>query len=64
MARASDSDTVVFGTILLGRLQAGEGADQIMGPFINTLPIRLDLGNVGVEDSVRLTHKRLAACGS
>ncbi|ANE74133.1 non-ribosomal peptide synthetase [Dickeya solani] len=61
MARASDSDTVVFGTILLGRLQAGEGADQIMGPFINTLPIRLDLGNVGVEDSVRLTHKRLAA---
>ncbi|MFB1114893.1 amino acid adenylation domain-containing protein [Dickeya dadantii] len=61
MARASDSDTVVFGTILLGRLQAGEGADQIMGPFINTLPIRLDLGNVGVEESVRLTHKRLAA---
>ncbi|UUE11317.1 amino acid adenylation domain-containing protein [Dickeya zeae] len=61
MARASDSDTVVFGTILLGRLQAGEGADQIMGPFINTLPIRLDLGNVGVEESVRQTHKRLAA---
>lgn len=61
MARASDSDTVVFGTILLGRLQAGEGADQIMGPFINTLPLRLDLGNVGVEESVRLTHKRLAA---
>lgn len=61
MARASDSDTVVFGTILLGRLQAGEGADQIMGPFINTLPIRLDLGNVGVEESVRITHKRLAA---
>ncbi|WP_448622331.1 amino acid adenylation domain-containing protein [Dickeya fangzhongdai] len=61
MARASDSDTVVFGTILLGRLQAGEGADQIMGPFINTLPLRLDLGNVGVEASVRLTHKRLAA---
>ncbi|UJR62444.1 non-ribosomal peptide synthetase [Dickeya zeae] len=61
MARASDSDTVVFGTILLGRLQAGEGADQIMGPFINTLPIRLDLGDVGVEESVRQTHKRLAA---
>ncbi|QDX29312.1 non-ribosomal peptide synthetase [Dickeya poaceiphila] len=61
MARASDNDTVVFGTILLGRLQAGEGADQIMGPFINTLPIRLDLGHVGVEESVRLTHKRLAA---
>ncbi|ORJ23876.1 non-ribosomal peptide synthetase [Rouxiella badensis] len=61
MARASDSDTVVMGTILLGRLQAGEGANQIMGPFINTLPLRLDLGNVGVEESVRETHKRLAA---
>ncbi|MFZ4834003.1 amino acid adenylation domain-containing protein [Rouxiella sp. Mn2063] len=61
MARASDSDTVVFGTILLGRLQAGEGGDQIMGPFINTLPIRLDLGDVSVEESVRATHKRLAA---
>ncbi|WP_017348401.1 non-ribosomal peptide synthetase [Pantoea sp. A4] len=61
MARASDSDTVVFGTILLGRLQAGAGAEQIMGPFINTLPVRLDLGNVGVEESVRTTHKRLAA---
>lgn len=61
MARASDCDTVVFGTILLGRLQAGEGADQIMGPFINTLPLRLDLGSVGVEESVRITHQRLAA---
>ncbi|WP_345829907.1 amino acid adenylation domain-containing protein [Erwinia sp. HDF1-3R] len=61
MARSADSDSVVFGTVLLGRLQAGEGADQIMGPFINTLPIRLDLGDIPVEESVRITHRRLAA---
>lgn len=56
----SGQDSVVFGTILFGRMHAGEGADQIMGPFINTLPLRLDMTGASVEESVRATHKRLA----
>ncbi|KAF9388086.1 hypothetical protein CPC16_006705, partial [Podila verticillata] len=61
LARASGQQRVVFGTVLFGRMQAGEGADCVMGLFINTLPLRVDLDDTGVEDSVRYTHARLAA---
>ena len=60
LARASDRQAVVFGTVLFGRMHAGEGADRAMGLFINTLPLRLDLDETGVEESVRRTHERLA----
>ncbi|WP_240325796.1 condensation domain-containing protein, partial [Pseudomonas syringae] len=50
-----------FGTVLLGRLQGGAGADRGMGMFINTLPLRVDLGNISVRDGARDTHARLAA---
>ncbi|MGL4861210.1 MAG: amino acid adenylation domain-containing protein, partial [Enterobacteriaceae bacterium] len=54
---------LVFGTVLLGRMQSGEGALQGVGLFINTLPLRLDLnrGNGGVEECIGQTHQRLAA---
>ncbi len=61
LGRASAQQHVVFGTVLFGRMQAGEGSDRAMGLFINTLPLRVDLDHSGVEDSVRQTHKRLAA---
>ncbi|APT30181.1 linear gramicidin synthase subunit C [Methylobacterium phyllosphaerae] len=60
IARTSGREQVVFGTVLFGRMRAGDGADQAMGLFINTLPLRLDLGDVDVETSVRQTHARLA----
>jgi amino acid adenylation domain-containing protein len=60
LARCSNRETVVFGTVLLGRMQGGAGTDQAVGPFINTLPLRLDLGDATVEESARNTHERLA----
>ncbi|PVZ42393.1 non-ribosomal peptide synthetase [Pseudomonas sp. CC120222-01a] len=61
VAATSGRDSVVFGTVLLGRLQGGAGADHGLGMFINTLPLRLDLDGLGVREGVRLTHERLSA---
>ncbi|WP_338876064.1 non-ribosomal peptide synthase/polyketide synthase [Mycetohabitans endofungorum] len=60
LARASGQQRVVFGTVLFGRMQAGEGADRAMGLFINTLPLRVDLDG-SVQAAVHVTHARLAA---
>ncbi|MBD2813407.1 amino acid adenylation domain-containing protein, partial [Xenorhabdus sp. Flor] len=56
----SGQEKVVFGTVLFGRMAAGEGADSGMGLFINTLPLRLDMDNTPVRDSVQAAHHRLA----
>ncbi|MDH1633655.1 AMP-binding protein, partial [Pseudomonas mosselii] len=61
LAAASGRDSVVFGTVLLGRLEGGEGADQALGMFINTLPLRLDLAGINLQDAVRQTQQRLSA---
>ncbi|API55157.1 non-ribosomal peptide synthetase (plasmid) [Rhizobium leguminosarum] len=60
MALSSGREQVVFGTVLFGRMHAGAGADRTMGLFMNTLPLRLDLDETGVEESVRIAHARLA----
>ncbi|CBW75576.1 Non-ribosomal peptide synthetase modules [Mycetohabitans rhizoxinica HKI 454] len=59
LARATGQQRVVFGTVLFGRMHAGDGADSAMGLFINTLPLRVDVDD-SVQDGVRHTHARLA----
>ncbi|HEY4903679.1 MAG TPA: amino acid adenylation domain-containing protein [Candidatus Sulfotelmatobacter sp.] len=60
LAKVSGRSDVVFGTVVFGRMQGGSGADRVMGLFLNTLPVRLRIGNDGVEASVRHTHALLA----
>ena len=60
LARVSGRDDVVFGTVLLGRMQGGDDAGRVLGPCINTLPIRLRVGETSVQDGIRHTHTLLA----
>ncbi|PIF47951.1 arthrofactin-type cyclic lipopeptide synthetase B [Pseudomonas sp. 29] len=60
LSQVSGQQDVVFGTVLLGRMQGGEGADRALGMFINTLPLRVSVGADSVESGVRGTHARLA----
>ncbi|HUB90726.1 MAG TPA: amino acid adenylation domain-containing protein, partial [Dyella sp.] len=60
VARTSGREQVVFGTVLFGRMSAGEGADRAMGLFVNTLPLRLNMDGTPVEACVRRAQQCLA----
>jgi len=59
LARVSGRNDVVFGTVLFGRMEAGPSAERVMGLFINTLPVRIKIGEEGAEASVRQVHAQL-----
>jgi amino acid adenylation domain-containing protein/non-ribosomal peptide synthase protein (TIGR01720 family) len=59
LARTTTKDDVVFGTLLFGRMQGSSGIERAVGMFINTLPIRVRLGELSVEEGLRRTHDTL-----
>ncbi|WP_439898772.1 amino acid adenylation domain-containing protein, partial [Pseudomonas costantinii] len=54
------TDRVVFGTVMMGRMQGGDGADRALGMFINTLPLRVDIDGQAVQAAVKATHASLS----
>ncbi|MBP6751092.1 MAG: amino acid adenylation domain-containing protein, partial [Xanthomonadaceae bacterium] len=60
LARATSQSSVVFGTVLFGRMDGGEDADRALGLFINTLPIRIDIDDADIVAAIKSTHAALA----
>jgi len=58
-SHTSGRDDVVFGSVLLGRLQSTAGGQRILGMFINTLPLRVRLQDLTARGLVEQTHREL-----
>lgn len=61
VAHTSGRHDVVFGSVLLGRLQGAAGTQRIPGMFINTLPLRLQLRDVSARELVGCAQRELVA---
>ncbi|PHM37495.1 non-ribosomal peptide synthetase [Xenorhabdus innexi] len=59
LAKINGRDDVVFGTVLLGRMQGNAGIEQTLGLFINTLPVRIRLAENSVQETVQATYTNL-----
>ncbi|PBP95022.1 non-ribosomal peptide synthetase, partial [Pseudomonas congelans] len=61
LGRLCGRSDVVFGTVLIGRMRGGEGVRRALGMFINTLPLRVSVGEQDVRSGIKATHARLTA---
>ncbi|QOV66405.1 amino acid adenylation domain-containing protein [Kosakonia pseudosacchari] len=61
LAQLCGRDEVVSGTVLMGRLQAGDSGESGPGMFINTLPLRVSLAGLSAREAVLSTRDALAA---
>ena len=59
LAKTSGRDDVVFGSVLLGRLQSDAGAQRVLGMFINTLPLRVQIKDLTAKGLVEQTQREL-----
>src|SRR5581483_7491990 len=59
VAGTSGRNDVVYGTVLLGRLQGSAGAQRILGMFINTLPLRVSMRDLTARQLVDQTQREL-----
>ena len=53
LAHITARSDVVFGSVLMAQWPSGMGIQRMLGPLINTLPLRVRLADVSVEDLVR-----------
>ena len=60
LSRVSGRESVVFGTVMMGRMQALQGMHRALGVFINTLPIRIDVDARSTKNALRDAHALLA----
>lgn len=60
-ARCTAQDTVVFGTVLSGRMQGARGHADIVGMSLNTLPLCVSLGSMSATGLVGAVHEIVVA---
>lgn len=60
LAKCTRQQQVTFATVLLGRMQATDFSENVLGMLINTLPVHLILEQASTLELVQQTHQYLS----